>query len=54
MIPVNNSDAQIGNLHREGHPARAKRAVEFSSPSVTDTWRPQGIKLDCEENPVGA
>lgn len=50
---VNNPDAGIGNLHREGHPARAKRAVVFSSPSLTVTWRPQGMESGCEENPVG-
>lgn len=54
LTRVNNPDAHIGNLHREGHPARSKRAVEFSSPSLTDTRRPQGIKSGCEENPGGA
>lgn len=40
MTRVNNPDARIGNLHREGHPARTKRTVTFSSPSLTDTCRP--------------
>lgn len=50
---VNNPDAGIGNLHREGHPARTKRTVVFSSPSLTGTWRPQVMESGCEENPVG-
>lgn len=53
MTLVNNPDAGIGHLHREGHPARTKRTVVFSSPSLTGTWRPQGMESGCGENPVG-